>query len=160
MPDTLPSLDRTGPGLGVLNAPAGVPVAAARELLRSSLSANTRTAYLGALTRLDAALKGQPLTDQALAAYLGRLFEVGRSAATAKLAVAAVRFQARLTGGPSPVGPLSERALRGYVRQEGVGAVVYLGRPTLERLKAWVGAAGITEGALFRQVGKGGRVTP
>lgn len=219
----------------VLDTPTAAPVAGGtRELLRSSLSTNTRTAYRGALVRLEAALGRGPLTDEDLAAYLGTLFEAGRSAATAKLTVAAVRFQARLAGRPSPVGPLSERALRGYVRtegqaarrsqvqgigweqadaaaavaantglgglrdaalvavmsdgllrvseacaldvadidmteqtaairrsktdQEGKGAVVYLGRPTLERLKAWIGRAGIAEGALFRQVGKGGRV--
>ena len=52
MPDRL---DRAIVPLVVLDTPASVP-GAARELLRSSLSTNTRAAYLGALTRLDAAL--------------------------------------------------------------------------------------------------------
>ena len=162
------------------------------------------------------------------------MFAAGKSVASAKQVVAAVRFQARLAGRRPPTGPLVERALRGYARrgaevsrrgqvqgirweqadaaaavaanaglrgsrdaalvavmsdgllrvseaaaldladlnledqalairrsktdQEGAGAVVYTGRPTLERLKAWIQAAGITEGALFRRVGKSGKV--
>lgn len=41
--------------------------------------------------------------------------------------------------------------------QEGKGAVVYLGRPTMGRLTALIGRAGIAEGAFLRQVDKGGR---
>ena len=41
--------------------------------------------------------------------------------------------------------------------QEGWGVVQYLGRPTVERVRAWLLAAGVTEGALFRAV-KAGRV--
>ena len=205
-----------------------------RELVAGSLAPNTRRAYLGALGRLAGALGETPLTDASLANYLAALYAGGRSVAAAKLVVAAVRFQARLAGRPSPDGPLVERALRGYVRQgdqvsrrgqvegirweqadaaaaiagndrlqglrdaallavmsdgllrvgeaaaldvedlnrtdrtvtirrgktdpEGRGAVFHLGRPTLERIRAWLEASGVAEGALFRRVGKGGRV--
>ena len=40
--------------------------------------------------------------------------------------------------------------------QEGVGAVQYLGPPTMQRLRAWLEAAGITEGPVFRRVRRGG----
>ena len=207
---------------------------AGRDLVAASLAENTRTAYLGALTRLAEALGETPLTDATLTVYLAGMFAAGKSVASAKQVVAAVRFQARLAGRRPPTGPLVERALRGYARrgaevsrrgqvqgirweqadaaaavaanaglrgsrdaalvavmsdgllrvseaaaldladlnledqtlailrsktdQEGAGAVVYTGRPTLERLKAWIQAAGITEGALFRRVGKSGKV--
>lgn len=39
--------------------------------------------------------------------------------------------------------------------QEGEGAVLYLGQPTVERVKAWRKAAGIEDGALFRRVRRG-----
>lgn len=43
--------------------------------------------------------------------------------------------------------------------QEGAGETLYLGPPAVERVSAWISAAGIDEGALFRWVRKGGRVT-
>lgn len=205
-----------------------------RELIAASLASNTRRAYSGALARLYAALGDTPLDDASLAGYLAALYAARRSLAAAKLVIAAVRFQARLAGCPSPEGPLVERALRGYARQgdrvsrrgqvapirweqadaaaaiasndrlgglrdaallavmsdgllrvgeaaaldvadlnasdrtltirrgkndpAGQGAAFHLGRPTLERIRAWLQAAGVTEGALFRRVDKGGRV--
>ena len=65
---------------------------------------NTRRAYLGALARVDAWRGTNPLTDPVLAAYLGAIFEAGRAPATAALAVAAVRFRAKLSGQPAPPG--------------------------------------------------------
>ena len=51
MPDTLPGPNRHGPDMAaitILDTPARVPaVGTARELLRSSLSTNTRIAYRG-----------------------------------------------------------------------------------------------------------------
>ena len=98
--------------------PAGVSTAA-EELIRDSISANTRRAYGGALKRLDAWLAGRPLDDAALAAYLGELNEAERSPATAGMVVAAVRFRLSLAGEPLPkraLGPVSERALSGFAR--------------------------------------------
>ena len=57
-----------------------------RKLAEASISVNTRRAYLGALTRVDAWRGDDPLTDGVLAAYLGELFEAGRAPATAALA--------------------------------------------------------------------------
>ena len=100
-------------------APAG-PLAAVtptvRALADASLSANTRRAYVGALRRLDAWRAGEPLTDASLAAYVGSLFESGRAPASAAMAVAAVRFRAKLAGEPNPAGEATARVLGGYRR--------------------------------------------
>ena len=40
--------------------------------------------------------------------------------------------------------------------QEGVGAVLFVGAPTARRLRAWMRAAGIESGPLFRRVRRGG----
>ncbi len=42
--------------------------------------------------------------------------------------------------------------------QEGQGAVLYLGAPTVTRVNAWLAAAGHQDGPLFRRVRRGGRV--
>ncbi len=42
--------------------------------------------------------------------------------------------------------------------RERMGAVLFLGKPTVQRLQAWLAAAGIQEGALFRALIKGGKV--
>ena len=44
---------------------------------------------------------------------------------------------------------------RSKTDQEGVGVVLYLGPPTANRVKAWLEAAGIDEGPLFRRVYRG-----
>jgi len=166
-----------------------------------------------------------------VAAYLGRLFEEGRSTACATQVVAALRFRAKLAGRPSPVGAAAARVLAGFRRQaqgrgrgqvagvrweeadramelaegrgdlrglrdaailavasdallrvsemtdldvsdvslteqtvrirhsktdqEGEGSVQFLGQPTVARVRAWLVAACLTEGALFRAVRKG-----
>ena len=84
---------------------AGVPKGVA-GLAAASLPKNTRRAYRGALQRLQDFLDQHDarLTDGWLARYLASLFHRGQSPATASMVVAAVRFQARTTGAPSPVG--------------------------------------------------------
>ena len=71
--------------------PAGGGIAAlperARDLARASLSPHTRRAYAGALRRLDAWLAGRALDAGRLAAYLAELFEAGRAASSAAMAV-------------------------------------------------------------------------
>ena len=47
---------------------------------------------------------------------------------------------------------------RSKTDQEGTGAVLFLGKPTIQRVQAWLAAAGIREGALFRALTKGGKV--
>ena len=64
--------------------PLAVATPTARKLADASISVNTRRAYLGALTRVDAWRGDDPLTDGVLAAYLGAIFEAGRAPATAE----------------------------------------------------------------------------
>ena len=94
--------------------PLAVATPTTRKLADASISRNTRRAYLGALTRVDAWRGDDPLTDGVLAAYLGAIFEAGRAPATAALAVAAVRFRAKLAAQPDPAGAATARVLGGY----------------------------------------------
>ena len=82
--------------------PLAVATPTTRKLADASISLNTRRAYAGALRRLDAWRGAAPVDDASLAVYLGELFEAGRAPATAALAVAAVRFRAKLAGQPAP----------------------------------------------------------
>ena len=96
--------------------PLAVATPTTRRLADASISLNTRRAYLGALRRLDAWRGAAPVDDARLAAYLGAIFEAGRAPATAALAVAAVRFRAKLAGQPDPAGEATARVLGGYRR--------------------------------------------
>ena len=96
--------------------PLAVATPTTRRLADASISLNTRRAYLGALARLDAWRGAAPVDDASLAVYLGELFEAGRAPATAALAVAAVRFRAKLAGQPAPAGEATARVLGGYRR--------------------------------------------
>ena len=89
----------------------------ARALAAASISANTRVAYQGQLQRLYDYLGGKSLTDETLAEYLTSLHDAGKSPAVAGQLVAAVRFQTKTTGQPSPVGPASEAVLAGLRRK-------------------------------------------
>ena len=59
--------------------PLAVATPTTRKLADASLSRNTRRAHLGAPARLDAWRGTAPLTDARLAAYLGAIFEAGRT---------------------------------------------------------------------------------
>ena len=96
--------------------PLAVATPTTRRLADASISLNTRLAYAGALARLDAWRGTAPVDDPLLAVYLGELFEAGRAPATAALAVAAVRFRAKLAGQPDPAGEATARVLGGYRR--------------------------------------------
>ncbi len=89
------------------------------DLAAASLSKNTRRAYRGALQRLQDYLDKHDarLADGWLASYLASLFHRGRAPSTASLVVSAVRFQAKATGAPSPVGPVTNRVLAGFRRE-------------------------------------------
>ena len=76
--------------------PLAVATPTTRKLADASISVNTRRAYLGALARLDAWRGPAPLTDA--------------------LAVAAVRFRAKLAGQPAPAVEATARVLGGYRR--------------------------------------------
>ena len=202
------------------------------DLVRASIAHNTRRAYKTALRRFEQS--EYPETDSGIAAYLGNLYEQGRSAACAAMLVAALRFRAKLGGYPSPVGVATTRVLAGFRRlaygrgrgkvtgvrweqadraaamaeqpgnlaglrdaaivavasdallrvsevaaldvsdvnlaeqtvlirhsktdQESKGTVQFLGKPTTERIQAWLLNSRLAEGALFRAVNKAGRV--
>ena len=96
--------------------PLAVATPTTRKLADASISVNTRRAYAGALRRVDAWRGAAPVDDASLAVYLGELFEAGRAPATAALAVAAVRFRAKLAGQPNPAGEATARVLGGYRR--------------------------------------------
>ena len=96
--------------------PLAVATPTTRKLADASLSVNTRRAYAGALRRLDTWRGTAPVDDASLAVYLGTIYEAGRAPATAALAVAAVRFRAKLAGQPNPAGEATARVLGGYRR--------------------------------------------
>ena len=99
-------------------SPVPGPLWTAADLAQASIAENTRRAYEGALRQFEHS--GCPETDAGVAAYLGRLYEQGRSAACAGMVVAALRFRASLHGRPSPVGAAATRVLAGF-RREAVG---------------------------------------
>ena len=91
------------------------PLWAAADLVRASIADNTRRAYEVALRQFEQS--SYPETDAGVAGYLVRLYEQGRSAASAALVVAALRFRAKLSGRPSPVGAMALRVLAGFRRK-------------------------------------------
>ena len=95
------------------------PTATARRLVAESLSLNTRRSYALALRQLDNWLDGRQLKDAALAAYLAELYDAGRAASSAAMAIAAARFRARIAGQPDPAGERTERVIAGYRRTAG-----------------------------------------
>ena len=97
--------------------PLAVATPTTRKLADASISVNTRRAYLGALARLDAWRGTAPVDDASLAVYLGAIFEAGRAPATAALAVAAVRFRAKLAGQPDPAGERTAPLRNGIAKQ-------------------------------------------
>ena len=213
---------------------------AAAKLARASLSPNTRSAYQGALNRLGPTCRSRARTSRPSPIprwpiYLSSLHESGASPATAAVALAAVRFLAKITGQSSPAGPLTGRVMAGIRRQgkergrgqvagiqwsqadtvaavasnagqslaglrdaalialmsdcllrvseavaleldaitfesdatgrlsirhsktdqEGQGATLFMGAPTISRIRAWITGAGIESGPLFRRVRRG-----
>ena len=104
--------------------PLAVATPTTRKLADASISVNTRRAYAGALRRLDAWRGAAPVDDASLAVYLGELFEAGRAPATAALAVAAVRFRAKLAGQPAPAGEATARVLGGYRRTAAIATSI------------------------------------
>ena len=113
------------------------------RLAVASLAKNTRRAYRGALRRLRDYLEshGGSLNDEWLARYLGALFDRGHAPASASMVVAAVRFQAKVTGSPSPVGPATIRVLSGFrreARERGRGQVGGIGWEMAEIMAALI----------------------
>lgn len=92
--------------------------ASAARLVAASRSPRTLQQYRSALRRFDAWLAAEGLEegDAAVALYLGRLDALGRAAASAAVAVAALRFRAANHGRADPVGRRASAALRGFRR--------------------------------------------
>ncbi len=109
----LPATDRFHPESTVTGPATAI-------LIQASISPNTRRAYRGALEKLEAWLDGRSLDDGALADWITHLHGRGLSASTAALAVAAVRFRARMSGMENPVGPITGRTLAG-IRRSSIG---------------------------------------
>ena len=155
---------------------------AAAKLARASLSPNTRRAYQGALDRLGDYLRKRGrdmagLTDKRLADYLSSIHEAGASPAAAAIAssggqsLAGLRDAAlialmsdcllrvseavaldldAITFESDGTGRLSIRHSK--TDQEGQGATLFVGAPTISRIRAWVAGAAIESGPLFRRV--------
>ena len=86
---------------------------ARRRLYQRQHQTGLRPARCGAWTHGA----GPPrLTTPRWPSTSGELFEAGRAPATAALAVAAVRFRAKLAGQPDPAGEATARVLGGYRR--------------------------------------------
>ena len=86
------------------------------RLVAASISESTKRKYENALNRLESELP--EITDFTLAHYLAERFEKGLSPRTLVTTVNAVKLRYKLTGEPSPIGPLTERTLVG-MRREG-----------------------------------------
>ena len=75
--------------------------------------------------------------------------------------MATIRAKSSHRGGCLEAGSHGDGTLvlrRSKTDQEGQGSVRYLAPDTMRAVGAWLDAAGHREGALFRSVGKGGRV--
>ena len=151
----------------------------AQGLAAASVSANTRRAYEGALRRLRDWLAGRPLNDDTLAGYLAARFEAGRSPAVvaasgggsvrglrdaALLAVMSDGLLLRVSEAAEiEVADLEAEGAntltirRSKTDQEGEGAVQYIGGPTVDRVRAWLSAAAIADGAMFQRLDRAGR---
>ena len=108
---------RTEPERGSISSPTTAELGStARRLVLASVSPNTRESYTRALRQFDTWRGRRPLDDSTLAAYLAALYDLGRSPSVAALAVAAVRFRARLSDYPDPAGKATGRVLAGFRR--------------------------------------------
>ena len=108
---------RTEPERGSISSPTTTELGStARRLVLASVSPNTRESYTRALRQFDTWRGHRPLDDSTLAAYLAALYDLGRSPSVAALAVAAVRFRARLSDHPDPAGNATGRVLAGFRR--------------------------------------------
>ncbi len=86
------------------------------RLVAASISESTKRKYENALKRLDSDLP--EITDFTLAHYLAERFDKGLSPPrTLVTTVNAVKLRSKLTGEPSPIGPLTERILVGMRRE-------------------------------------------
>ena len=132
------------------------------------VSAAPLAAPSAALKRLDAALAGQDLTDASLALYLASVHAAGLSPPVAGLRDAALlavasdgllrvsEVAALDVGDVQAEADGSGRLFVGASKtdQEGRGAVLYLGAPTVSRVNAWLAAAGHRDGRVEGDPGR------
>ena len=85
-------------------------------LMQQSNAFNTHRAYASMLRGFDAWLRSRPADDGSIADYLAHLQESGKAVATARIALAAIRYRARQEGEPRPDGALTAKVLAGYGR--------------------------------------------
>lgn len=90
----------------------------AYHLMQQSKALNTRRAYASALRGFDAWRKDRVVDDELIANYAAHLQESGKAVATARIALAAIRYRARQEGDSRPDGALTAKVLEGYGRAE------------------------------------------
>ena len=90
------------------------------EAIRANVADNTLKAYEHATRKLEAWLDGRALSDAVLAEYIRFLYAQGKSPATIKLVVSAVKWMAEYRGVGNVVGDITARALSD-IRGEGKG---------------------------------------
>ena len=93
----------------------GLPSRTARRLAAASISPNTRESYRRALRQVGAWRGRRPLDDATLAAYLAVLYDAGRTPSSAVVAVAAVRFRARMVAHYSAGATAEQSAVACYL---------------------------------------------
>lgn len=127
--------------------------AATRRLIAKSIAPATTRAYECALAAVDAYLDGKPLTDSRLSDYITDRHDAGASPSQLRMAVAAVKFRARLHNTDSQVGALSRQALAGAVREgagkwnEQVAGIGFSEADSMARKAAGKGGKGGVRGA-------------
>ena len=84
--------------------------------MQQSTAYNTWRTYNSVLRGFDAWRKGRAVDDVCIAHYVAHLEELGKAVATARLALAAVRFRAKENCQPRPDGLITAKALEGYGR--------------------------------------------
>ena len=92
-----------------------------RNLVQQSVAPSTFRLYSHAWLRFADWLQSEnvhldDLDDAAFARWVSDLFDAGLAPASIGCYAAGVKFILRLTGHPSPAGPLSERAMAGAIR--------------------------------------------
>ena len=90
------------------------------KVVQTYVSNNTLKAYRHATHKLAAWLNGRTLTDQVLAEYITALYAQGKSPATIKLLVSAVKWTAECHGVNDLVGTATART-QSDIRQKGTG---------------------------------------
>ena len=95
------------------------PARSGADLAKASMAPNTRRAYEAALRGFEGS--DYPETDAGVAAYLGELYDHGRSAAVAAIVVAALAFPSEAPG-PGLSGGTGGGAGAGRLQAHGRGA--------------------------------------